>query len=215
MQSYFKRWIQNIIILFCVFKCSFYIFNKHFSLVKQTIFVIEVNLMFQSLSFPSQGGVLYTLHFSAEIEPFPPHGLELLFKLLCICILYIITVCVIPALWYTRMLRHIVHFTNTPLIRMIRVSWKVLRTLVKWLALLGCIEWRIFLIGIYQTNEYPLFASSDWLLKVWISNNYSPKWRWIAVDIYRETKRRAPLFTYTEVNHCVSIYSTKPVNSQR
>ena len=197
----------------------------HFSLVKQTIFVIEVNLNVSILkfpgnvyglwSFPSRGGVLYTLHFSAEIEPFPPHGLELLFKLLCICILYIITVCVIPALWYTRMLRHIVHFTNTPLIRMIRVSWKVLRTLVKWLALLGCIEWRIFLIGIYQTNEYPLFASSDWLLKVWISNNYSPKWRWIAVDIYRETKRRAPLFTYTEVNHCVSIYSTKPVNSQR
>ena len=44
-----------------------------------------------------------------------------------------------------------------------------------------------------------------------IFNNYSPKWRWIAVVIYRAAKRRGkypPLFTDTEVNNCFSIYQT-------
>ena len=38
-----------------------------------------------------------------------------------------------------------------------------------------------------------------------IINNYSPKWRWVVVDIYRATKRRGkypPLATNTEVNSC-------------
>ena len=36
-----------------------------------------------------------------------------------------------------------------------------------------------------------------------IFNNYSPKWRWLVVDIYRAAKRRGkypPLATDTEVN---------------
>ena len=40
-------------------------------------------------------------------------------------------------------------------------------------------------------------------------NNYSPKWRWLVVDIYRAAKRRGnypTLATDTEVNSCFSIY---------
>ena len=42
-----------------------------------------------------------------------------------------------------------------------------------------------------------------------IFNNYSPKWRWLVVDIYRAAKRRgkySTLATDTEVNSCFSIY---------
>ena len=42
-----------------------------------------------------------------------------------------------------------------------------------------------------------------------IINNYSPKWRWLAVDIYRAAKLRGKyqlLATDTEVNNCFSIY---------
>ena len=42
-----------------------------------------------------------------------------------------------------------------------------------------------------------------------IVNNYSPKWRWLVVDIYRAAKRRGKyptLATNTEVNSCFSIY---------
>ena len=42
-----------------------------------------------------------------------------------------------------------------------------------------------------------------------IFNNYSPKWRWLVVDIYRAAKRRGKyrmLTTDTEVNSCFSIY---------
>ena len=42
-----------------------------------------------------------------------------------------------------------------------------------------------------------------------IFNNYSPKWRWLVVDIYRAAKRRGKyptLATDTEVNSCFSIY---------
>ena len=42
-----------------------------------------------------------------------------------------------------------------------------------------------------------------------IFNIYSPKWRWLAVDIYRAAKRRGKyptLATDTEVNSCFSIY---------
>ena len=50
-----------------------------------------------------------------------------------------------------------------------------------------------------------------------IINNYSPKWRWIVVDIYRAAKRRGkypPLFIDTEVNNCFSIYHTSWINSR-
>ena len=43
----------------------------------------------------------------------------------------------------------------------------------------------------------------------WVINNYSLKWRWLAVDIYRAAKRRGKylmLATDTEVNSCFSIY---------
>ena len=42
-----------------------------------------------------------------------------------------------------------------------------------------------------------------------IINHYSPKWSWLAVDIYRAAKRRGKyptLATDTEVNSCFSIY---------
>ena len=42
-----------------------------------------------------------------------------------------------------------------------------------------------------------------------IFNNYSPKRRWLVVDIYRAAKRRGKypaLATDTEVNSCFSIY---------
>ena len=41
-----------------------------------------------------------------------------------------------------------------------------------------------------------------------IFNNYSPKWRWLVVDIYRAAKRRGKyptLATSTSVNSCFSI----------
>ena len=43
----------------------------------------------------------------------------------------------------------------------------------------------------------------------WIIYNYSLKWRWLAVDIYRAAKRRRKYPTQatdTEVNSCFSIY---------
>ena len=45
--------------------------------------------------------------------------------------------------------------------------------------------------------------------KLPVINNYSPKWRWLAVDIYRASKQRGKyptLATDTEVNSCFSIY---------
>ena len=42
-----------------------------------------------------------------------------------------------------------------------------------------------------------------------IFKNYSPKWRWLAVDIYQAAKQRGnypKLATDTEVNCCFSIY---------
>ena len=42
-----------------------------------------------------------------------------------------------------------------------------------------------------------------------IINNYSTKWRWLAVDIYRAAKRRGKyptLATDTEVDSCFSVY---------
>ena len=42
-----------------------------------------------------------------------------------------------------------------------------------------------------------------------INNNYSPKWRWLVVDLYRgrEAERYISLLpTDTEVNNCFSIY---------
>ena len=47
------------------------------------------------------------------------------------------------------------------------------------------------------------------VLRLRMFNNYSPKWRWLAVDIYRAAERRGKyptLATDTEVNSCFSIY---------
>ena len=50
-----------------------------------------------------------------------------------------------------------------------------------------------------------------------IFNNYSPKWRWIVLDIYRAAKRGGkypPLFTSTSPNNCFSTYHTSWINSR-
>ena len=47
------------------------------------------------------------------------------------------------------------------------------------------------------------------MIQFLIINNYSAKWRWLVVDIYRAAKRRGKyptLATDTEVNSCFSIY---------
>ena len=46
-------------------------------------------------------------------------------------------------------------------------------------------------------------------LEICIFNNYSPKWRWLVVDIYQAAKWRGKYptpATDTEVNNCFSIY---------
>ena len=43
-------------------------------------------------------------------------------------------------------------------------------------------------------------------IDTWTDNNYSPKWRWIAVD--KGLGKYPPLFTDTEANNCISIYNT-------
>ena len=58
----------------------------------------------------------------------------------------------------------------------------------------------------------PLIGTKNPILGVLahgLFNNYSPKWRWLVVDIYRAAKRRGKyptLATDTEVNSCFSIY---------
>ena len=45
--------------------------------------------------------------------------------------------------------------------------------------------------------------------KYCLANNYSLKWRWLAMDIYQAAQRRdkyPPLATDTEVNSCFGIY---------
>ena len=62
---------------------------------------------------------------------------------------------------------------------------------------------KILTIETLQTIKLFLFIHS------YIFNNYSPKWRWLVVDIYRAAKRRGKyptLATDTEVNSCFSIY---------
>ena len=47
------------------------------------------------------------------------------------------------------------------------------------------------------------------MIQFLIINNYSQKWRWLVVDIYRAAKRRGKyptLATDTEVNSSFSIY---------
>ena len=63
----------------------------------------------------------------------------------------------------------------------------------------------------YNDGTYLVYLrlAIDFAFMYVIFNNYSPKWRWLAVDIYRAAKRRGkyqPLATDTEVNSCFSIY---------
>ena len=54
------------------------------------------------------------------------------------------------------------------------------------------------------------------MYSVLIINNYSPKWRWLVVDIYRAARRQGkypPLTTDTEVNSCFLLVYTKTVRS--
>ena len=58
-------------------------------------------------------------------------------------------------------------------------------------------------------GDYCVFRNARSFENWGIFNNYSPKWRWLAVDIYRAAKRRGKyptLATDTEVNSCFSIY---------
>ena len=85
----------------------------------------------------------------------------------------------------------------------------------------------LFIIHIFTRKELGIRCSRDFAcatagelsstitnffgrLTIWtIVNNYSPKWRWLVVDIYRAAKRRGKyptLATDTEVNSCFSIY---------
>ena len=60
-----------------------------------------------------------------------------------------------------------------------------------------------------KIERQPRLQSVSSLWQVSIINNYSPKWRWLAVDIYQAAKRRGkyqPLATDSEVNSCFSIY---------
>ena len=54
-----------------------------------------------------------------------------------------------------------------------------------------------------------LYAKTKSLNKTFsIINNYSPKWRWVAVDIYRAAKRRGKyptLASDTEVEHWIAL----------
>ena len=75
------------------------------------------------------------------------------------------------------------------------------------------LEWQSWKLSLAVLRCIPCcnFSSSPYVI-----NNYSPKWRWIVVDIYQATKRRgkySPLFTDTEVNNCFSIYHTSWINS--
>ena len=49
---------------------------------------------------------------------------------------------------------------------------------------------------------------------IWIFNNYSPKWRWLVVDIYQAAEQRGKYPTLaadTEVNSCFSIYQNREI----
>ena len=99
--------------------------------------------------------------------------------------------------------------------------WALIRKDVKMLQehqwhthLIGCLQLLLFLphfdvICDLLLNRrmvtWNIFRSNDSRLV----NNYSPKWRWLVVDIYRAAKRRGKyptLATDTEVNSCFSIY---------
>ena len=60
----------------------------------------------------------------------------------------------------------------------------------------------------YPSN---LFRNASSFENWGIFNNYSPKWRWIVVDICRAAKLTT--FTDTEVNNCFSIYHTSWITS--
>ena len=62
---------------------------------------------------------------------------------------------------------------------------------------------------VFQITLQIFFAIRAVLKIMAIFKNYSPKRRWLAVDIYRAAKRRgkySTLATDTEVNSCFSIY---------
>ena len=65
------------------------------------------------------------------------------------------------------------------------------------------------ILVIVITKAAPAFLYFYWL-KTIIINNYSPKWRWIVVDICRAAAAR---WGDTEVNNCFSIYHTSWITS--
>ena len=87
----------------------------------------------------------------------------------------------------------------------------------------------VYYPSVLKIGEYPrIFPSFSWGIfahvtrldqsraseNIWwiIIYNYSPKGRWIVVDIYRDAKRRGiypPLFTDPEGDSCFSIYQIR------
>ena len=69
------------------------------------------------------------------------------------------------------------------------------------------IEFRTTKYGKYSIGFKGAIIWNNLLLN--INNNYSPKWRWLVLDMYRTAKQwgKYPgLATDTEVNNCFSIY---------
>ena len=78
--------------------------------------------------------------------------------------------------------------------------------------LISCCKKLICRLNCSEIREWETWFQICWRLHDYSSsifNNYSPKWRWLVVDIYRAAKRRGKyptLATDTEVNSCFSIY---------
>ena len=79
---------------------------------------------------------------------------------------------------------------------------------VKYLSLDKAALYYHTLLKYWQEYNHDKFSENSDIQNK-IINNYLPKWRWLAADIYRAAKRRGKyptLATDTEVNSCFSIY---------
>ena len=63
----------------------------------------------------------------------------------------------------------------------------------------------IYILSIYTKTTIPICAIISHCFTKTVVNNYSPKWRWLAVDIYLAGKYPATAAD-TVVNSCFSIY---------
>ena len=81
--------------------------------------------------------------------------------------------------------------------------------------------WHVFGNSAKRFTQGEMHITSPISEKTWspalndVINNYSPRWRWSVVDIYRVAKRRAkylPLFIDAEVKNCFCRYHTSWIN---